>query len=280
MFSKAFTIYPLLALRDGHSKVKIILSPRGMLKDSALRFKPLKKKLFLSLLRLTGIHRNIHFHASDATEEKDVLLHFGRQTRVSCIPNLPGIRGKTGRKARKLPGELSMVFVGRVHPIKNLDFLLQRLKEFAAPVRLSIVGGKEDVVFWNKCQDIIRTLPSTVTVDYLGEKAHAEILDIVGEHHIFTLPTRGENFGHAIFEALSLGKPVLISDQTPWRSLYPEKAGWDIPLDDPAGFEQAIREAASWDQEKYDEWSERAFQLANRYMDNSNAIEKYRELFS
>ena len=35
----------------------------------------------------------------------------------------------------------------------------------------------------------------------------------------FLLPTGGENFGHAIFEALSCGVPALISDRTPWRDL-------------------------------------------------------------
>ena len=32
------------------------------------------------------------------------------------------------------------------------------------------------------------------------------------------LPTRGENFGHVIFEAISNGLPSMISDKTPWKS--------------------------------------------------------------
>ena len=34
---------------------------------------------------------------------------------------------------------------------------------------------------------------------------------------LFTFPTRGENFGHVIPEALSAGTPIILSDQTPWQ---------------------------------------------------------------
>jgi glycosyltransferase involved in cell wall biosynthesis len=54
------------------------------------------------------------------------------------------------------------------------------------------------------------------------------------------LPTTGENFGHAIFEALSCAVPVLISDTTPWRGLAAIRAGWDLPLQDPTAFAAVI----------------------------------------
>jgi glycosyltransferase involved in cell wall biosynthesis len=280
MFSKGFTIYPLLASRKGSHQAKVILSPRGMLRNSALRFKPLKKKLFLNLMCWAGLHRRLHFHASDETEQKDINYHFGAQAKVSRIDNLPATPTNWPANLTKTPGELSIVFVGRIHPIKNLDYLLERLRKINGSAKLSIIGSREDKGFWEKCQDIIKSLPSFITVQYLGEMANHEIPAITREHHIFALPTRGENFGHAIFEALCCKKPVLISDQTPWRHLKQAKVGWDISLDDPEGFERAIEEAMAWDQRAYDEWSENVFNFANRYMDNSNAVEKYRQLFS
>ena len=45
------------------------------------------------------------------------------------------------------------------------------------------------------------------------------IVEALGRSDLFLLPTGGENFGHAIFEALACGVPALISDQTPWRGL-------------------------------------------------------------
>ena len=50
--------------------------------------------------------------------------------------------------------------------------------------------------------------------------------------HLFALLTLGENFGHAIGEALRAGCPVLISDQTPWTDVVATGAG--VVLDEPA----------------------------------------------
>jgi glycosyltransferase involved in cell wall biosynthesis len=42
--------------------------------------------------------------------------------------------------------------------------------------------------------------------------------EILHKYDLFILPTLNENFGHSIVESLSVGTPVLISDNTPWRS--------------------------------------------------------------
>ncbi len=52
-----FTIYPLLMQRLGSIKSKIVLAPRGMLKESAVQFKSSKKKLFHTAIRQIGLHR-------------------------------------------------------------------------------------------------------------------------------------------------------------------------------------------------------------------------------
>jgi len=98
-------------------------------------------------------------------------------------------------------------------------------------------------------------------------------------YHLFVLPTLGENYGHVIYEALSAGDPVLISDQTPWRGLEKEKAGWDLPLKEKDKFKNALRQAAAWNQEEYDEWSKNAIQLARNSFDIPRLHEKYKKLF-
>jgi glycosyltransferase involved in cell wall biosynthesis len=61
------------------------------------------------------------------------------------------------------------------------------------------------------------------------------------EHDLFFLPTLGENYGHVVQEALLAGCPVLLSDTTPWRGLQALGVGWDLPLDDEAGFRAVLR---------------------------------------
>jgi glycosyltransferase involved in cell wall biosynthesis len=66
------------------------------------------------------------------------------------------------------------------------------------------------------------------------------VVQELAAHDLFFLPTRGENFGHAIYEALASGIPVLISDRTPWRNLESLGVGWDLPLNAPDKFRHVI----------------------------------------
>jgi len=280
MFSKYFTLYPLLINRWVKPQCKVILAPRGMLRISALQFKSAKKKIFLNLFRLTGFQKKIFFQAADETEKKDIQHCFGHHVHVEYIPNFPGKLHDISFRIEKKPGELFILFVGRIHPIKNLDYLLQILIPVNAAIRLTIVGSIEDKFFWQKCEQLISQLSETVSVHFMGELPNNLLPGILKEQHIFSLPTKGENFGHAIFEALSSGKPVLISDQTPWRNLEQEKAGWDIPLQKHEKFTEAIIHALAWDQDEYNVWSHNAFNFAKKSIDTGELKKKYRQLFS
>jgi glycosyltransferase involved in cell wall biosynthesis len=98
--------------------------------------------------------------------------------------------------------------------------------------------------------------------------------------HFLVLPTHGENFGHAIFEALAMGRPVIISDETPWKNLYDRQLGWDISLHQPGLFAEAIRLACMMGQEDYDQWSQRAFRFARQHVDSLHLKEQYVGLFT
>lgn len=280
MFSTKFSIFPLLISRFSDIDAQIVLSPRGMLRASALRYKPLKKKIFLKFFQWSGLYRHIFFHAADKTEMQDVQIHFGPKANVAMIPNFPAAPPSSISGIAKSAGEISMIFVGRIHPIKNLDFLLELLKGVRSNARLTIVGSIEDPVFWDKCQNIIKELPKNVTVTHAGEIPNHQLSAITAQHHIFTLPTQGENFGHAIFESLAIGRPVLISDQTPWRHLTNEKAGWDLPLDRPDLYLEAIESVAALQQEAYDEWSQSTWNFVRNFVNGLTLREDYIKLFS
>jgi glycosyltransferase involved in cell wall biosynthesis len=143
-----------------------------------------------------------------------------------------------------------------------------------------LVGSLEEPAFWNSCQELIAALPANVSVNYAGEIPHHKLSGELAKHHIFVLPTTGENFGHAIFEALSIGKPALISDQTPWRGLEARKAGWDLPLDRPELFRAAIEKAAGFTDEEYASWCRSTSGFVKEYIDNLNLKEEYRKLFT
>jgi glycosyltransferase involved in cell wall biosynthesis len=251
-----------------------------MLRESAIRIKSVKKKIFLKSFRWLGFHKDIHFLAADEIEVNDIRDHFGSATRMTMIPNFPAALPDITSILQKKEGEISLIYIARIHPIKNLDYLLKVLREVRATVRLTVVGSLEDKDFWLVCQEIIKDLPPNIAVDYEGEIRNHLLPAITARHHIFVLPTKGENFGHAIFEALALGKPVLISDQTPWRNLQLAGAGWDLPLDSPGQFGAAIEQAAAFNQDEYEKWCCSTRQYIQAYINRLDLKEEYQKLFS
>ena len=282
MYSIHFTIYPLLIANAKKNRLsaKVVLAPRGMLKDSALYYKRNKKKVFLSLFSLTGFHRRVHFHATDATEVIDVKKLFGAKVKITEAGNFPGYVEKYRGSMNKQKGSLKIVFIGRVHPIKNLDFLLKILPGVHGNVHLTVVGGEEDKQYAQICRNIARGIRKEITVEFAGEIPNRKIRSVLDAHHLFALPTNGENFGHAIFEALSAGKPVLISDQTPWKNLESRKAGWDLPLNAPELFTKAMQQAVDFTQEDFNDWSWHAWNYIDVHVQNNNLKAAYLKLFN
>ena len=100
-------------------------------------------------------------------------------------------------------------------------------------------------------------------------------------YHLFLLPTRGENFGHVILEALSAGCPVLISDQTPWRGLESSGIGWALPLTEPERFRAVLNQCIAMDESKFIHRSRQATRYAAAWAQNQEqeALDAYRRLF-
>ena len=101
----------------------------------------------------------------------------------------------------------------------------------------------------------------------------------MGEYHALLMPTRGENFGHVILECFMASRPVISSDQTPWKDLTIKKAGWDIDLAKMDEFKKSIEILCSMQQEEYNSNCYGAFNVAEAYVNDSSVIKSYHKLF-
>jgi len=278
MFSWTFSILPVLVHRIFYKNISVLLAPRGMLKNSALQYKQNKKRIFLKLFKSLYIPRNIIFQATDSTEKKDIDSVFGKREHVKLLPNFPGIQKRFQSVTDKKRGELRLVFVGRVHPIKNLAFLLNILATAKGKIEVTIIGSIEDKLYWKHCQTIIDRFEDRSNVKILENIAHSQLEQLIIDHHVFVLPTQGENYGHAIFESLAAGRPVLISDQTPWRNLTANNAGWDIALTDAGQFKKIIAVLVDMDITQLNVWCEGAWIYCNEYLTSSDLKKNYTDL--
>lgn len=279
MFSKHFSIDVLL-IQKKFENIKYILAPRGMLKPSAIQYKFLKKKLYLVYGNTFGLFKNVHFHATDSVEVGDIKKNIKNPLSIQEIGNCPAKPTLNNEVLDKKSNYLNLIFIGRIHPIKNLHLALEALQHVEANIKFTIVGVLEDLNYWNTCKNLTEAFKSNISVSFLKEQEPHLLQKSIQENHVLILPTKGENFGHSIYECLCLGKPVIISNQTPWKNLQPYKAGFDIALSNISSFNEAIKLFAEMNQDEYNYWSKGAYDLANSYYNNNDIKTKYLSLFN
>lgn len=278
LFSPLFVVYPLWLRLFNTINIKTIVCPRGALYQSALSLKSYKKRPLLLFYKWMGIRKKILFHATNQ-REKDAILNFFPGSSVLIADNLPDTNQFPFETCDKKTGALKCIFAARIVPIKNLLFLLKCLYAVPQKVSLTIAGPVEDEGYWNTCCEAIKKMPQNISVNYAGPVSNRELSVLIRQHHLFVLPTAGENFGHSIFEAMLAGRPVLISDQTPWLRLSAAGAGWDISLDHPEFFTEKIAMMAGFSQADFETYAKGAWNYAHLFINKPDLISPYKTLF-
>lgn len=279
-FSTYSAIYPLAARRFLHrSRAPIILAPRGEFSPGALAIKPFKKRLYLNFGHRMGMFDHVVWQASTDREAQDIARTIRPSVnRVHVASDL----GPVAMSLRETPqpvSPLKVLFLSRISPMKNLEFALDVLAKVNAPVVFSIYGPVEDAAYWASCQRRIANLPSHIIVEIHGEAAPHEVAGIMARQHLFFLPTRGENYGHVIAEALAAATPVLIADTTPWQGLADAGAGHAIALDQPDAFVRVIEEMAGWTTAQHSIARQDVWTFAQHKLDTSSDIAANRAMF-
>jgi len=237
LFSLAFTLRPLQIARA--KGVKTVLAPRGMLGAGALEIKPLKKFVFLSLARNLDFFRGVEFHASTEEEVREVKMHIpGKKVFVARNFSDPTLKSLPTTNPS---GSINLLCLGRVHPIKNLLFAVEILSKMnlnGRKVSVNIVGPSEDENYLNS---ILHLSNTNLEISYSGTVSHQGLHEVFKSAHYLLMPTMHENYGHAIIESWGFGRPVLLSDKTPWRDLQKKGLGYCTPLE-PALWEAVFKE--------------------------------------
>jgi glycosyltransferase involved in cell wall biosynthesis len=263
------------------STSRIILAPRGQFSKGALGLKSWKKKSFVAIAKFLKLYKNIDWHATTEIEKRDIESIFGYRTRVHVANNLTlnYEKYKFDKTLSKQQGEIKLVYIARIHPMKNLLQTLKILQKIEGKVKFSIYGPIEDKAYWDKCQNEISKLNENIEANYFGLIANDKVNEIYQEHHVAILMTLGENFGHSITEALIGGCPVIISDRTPWRNLVEFNVGYDIPLDNDGDIVSAISHYIEMDNLNYEVSSKKAFDYAKTKSNTDENINSYLKMF-
>ena len=275
LYSWHFNIVPLIFCKGP----KKILSVRGMLHPGALSQKKWKKRIYIRLFKLMEYEHKISFHATDEEEERYIVTHFGKVASVNIAGNFPNNMGAVP-VAHKLPGSLNMISIALISPMKNILLVLEALGNISVSVVYNIYGAIKDIDYWKQCKEKIKGLPGNIVVKYHNEIEPGQVKEALSHSHIFVLPSKSENFGHAIYEALSVGRPAITSNSTPWNNLREANAGLNIASEDSSELTDAINYFAAMDEAALSTWSHGAIAYSDAAIDLEKIRGQYREMFS
>ena len=255
----------LIARRIGRvGTIPVLLAPRGELSPGALRLKALKKRCYLHLAALTGLHGGVVFHASTERERDEIASVIRPSESPRVARNPIALDGWAAVPRTKASGAVRLVFVSRIARKKNLHLAIEHLRTLNGSIEFDIYGPLDDEAYWRECLAVMGRLPATIRATYRGAIAHDDVARVLGSRHFFVFPTAGENFGHAIVEALLAGCPVVTSDQTPWNGLSRQRAGWELPLDNHDRWREVLQHCVDMDGSAYAEASLRARSLGQQ----------------
>jgi len=265
--------------------VPLVVSPCGMLQVGARQVSRWKKRIawFGFQRRVLLSAGAIHAKSDDeAVGIKDQLP----EAKVVVIPNPveppPAVEAKDGeadtpsafRTAGIDPRHKVVLFLGRIHPVKGLDRLLEAWSSVHRGFpdwRLAIIGPDQDghraklessigelAALGNGMNDF----PSSLA--FMGPVYGEARWEAYRRAQLLVAPSDFENFGQSIVEALSVGIPVITTTGTPWQALVEKACGWWVDPS-PGSIAQALQEAMGLTDAERASMGQNGKKLAERY---------------
>ena len=275
LFSR-LTIAVLASARKRAIFPQIIIAPCGELLSAALGSKFLKKKLFLIAARALGLFKDVKWKASTDGERTAIIEHVGGYADVTVAADLPQ-RFRNVHAAEtsdKIPGVLRLAYLSRIDNHKNLLFLIEAVNSVGGDIHLDVYGDIHDERYHSICVDKAK---NNRAITFKGPIDNALVPVTLSQYDFLALPTKGENFGHVILEALVARCPPIISDQTPWNDIETAGAGMVRTLDFDT-WQKCLSECVAMTNEQHRKMKAGSKMFAESFLQNEEIEKETREL--
>lgn len=235
---------------------KVVWTSHGELDPDALIYSTGRKNVILRLIRL--ISRRVLFHSTCDAETGYIKNQFGADVRINQMPYFMELTPKLPRA----PGNY-WLYVGRIHPKKAIERLIEALPLVSAKKRLKIIGDHNND-YGKQLIDLAARLGISEQIDFLGHKRGAEKYQLMADAYCMVMPSHTENFGIVVTEALTQGTPVIASLGTPWQILNDRTAGiWSS--NEVAPLAESLNRMANFDADTYEHYRANAARLVEEY---------------
>ena len=219
--------------------VPYAITPHGVLDPWSLAHKRWKKIPYLALTErghLAGA-RLIHVTSALEAQGLSALGITGAVRRIPLAMTLPSVA--PSRAARQQ--DLRLLFLSRLHPVKNLETLLHAVAQLNRPdIRLTIAGEGEPR-YTATLRALTRELGLATVVNFTGHLDDAAKQQAWQTHDVFVLPSLHENFSLSTIEAMATGMPAIVTDQVGVADrIAAAGAGRVVPCKNPGALAAAI----------------------------------------
>ncbi len=214
-----------------------VISPHGMLDKWQLRqsfWKDLKKRIVLRLYEKKHIGEASCLHAL-CQEEYHAIRSLGFTNPVAIIPNGIEVCSEDQRSNIIGPGshKKKLLFLGRIHPKKGLDNLLEAwsLANVSDKWQLVIAGETKDESYLQFLLTRAGDLKVDETVSFVGGQFGAAKSRCLTDSDAFILPSFSEGLPMSVLEAWSYRLPVIITPHCNLNIGYEHNAAIRIETD-------------------------------------------------
>lgn len=204
-----------------------VLTLHGMLYPEGLKKSKWIKKMSLLLYQRTDIEKADVLHAT-CLQELQVIRNLGIKVPVAVIPNPIEVSDNIIRNQGSILSK-KVGFVGRFAPIKNLENLIRAwavVTKTYPDWELVLIGDGE--LRYTQSLKQLATRSGVTNICFKGFLTGEAKEEVMNQVSYLVLPSKSENFGMVVPEALLKGIPVIASQGTPWEELDSHKAGWWI----------------------------------------------------
>ena len=245
-FNPRLTILPVLLWRVGFwGRPIVLIAPRGEFGRAAFERRQAKKRVYMTVFRLLGIHRSTVWHSTAVHETEDILRFWGSDARVVLRENQVLLPEEPTPPGSSSGDVVRFASVGRIVEHKGLAIVLAAINMSSRPMVLDIFGSPEDKQYVARCEELIAQSNLLAEVRFRGTIAADSVRNVLADYDALLMPTAGENFGHVIAEALSSSCPVITTPFTPWTQTLHSGGGVVVPTREPVDWLLALESYAA-----------------------------------
>lgn len=209
--------------------IPVVISPRGMLSKHTFTHGSFTLKAIIHKLLGKKLLENCTLHATSGKEKDDILSVIAHDN-INVIPNITHLPKNANQPPIAIHSTFRLLFLSRINPIKGLDLFFESLALLEINWTLTVVGSG-NAAYIETLKQLAEKLNIDKKIIWLGQINNLEKFEIIRNNDLTILLSQSESFANIVIESLSVGTPVLISDQVGLADYVIQKnLGWICPL--------------------------------------------------